>query len=213
MTSDFLLYLKLGFWHISDLKGYDHIVFIVALCAVYSLRQWRNLLMLVTAFTIGHSVTLALATLNFVNIDSALIEFLIPVTILLTSLMDLVEGWLAFRKDANDSGGDDLPSGMRKSIPWRTKYGLAMAFGLIHGLGFSNFLRAILGGEESILLPLLSFNIGLEFGQLAILLVVLTISMGIVIIPRLNQRNWAVFLSVVTAGIAVSMIITRSANL
>ncbi len=225
MISDVFLYLRLGFEHISDLKGYDHIVFIVALCAVYSLRQWRNLLVLVTAFTIGHSATLALATLNILNVDSNLIEFLIPVTILLTALMDLVEEGMFFRRDStlrteehsaaapDNTNMKGTDSTVRHSRGWRAKYVLAMAFGLIHGLGFSNFLRAILGGEESILIPLFSFNVGLEIGQLAILLLVLTISMVIVLLPRVSQRNWAVFLSVVTGGIAVSMIIARSANL
>src|SRR5690554_1603976 len=77
MGSEFAVYLRLGFEHIADLNGYDHILFIAALCAVYELREWRHLLWLVTAFTVGHSVTLALATLDVLRIDSALVEFLI----------------------------------------------------------------------------------------------------------------------------------------
>lgn len=210
MNSDFLLYLRLGFEHISDLKGYDHIVFIVALCAVYSIRQWRNLLWLVTAFTIGHSVTLALATLNILTVDPDLIEFLIPVTILIASLLDLGESWLHGKPDPIPG---PEKKGMAALVGWKPKYVLALTFGLIHGLGFSNFLRAILGGEESILVPLLAFNIGLEFGQIAILLGILAISFGVVTLTRLSQRNWAILLSVVTSGIAISMLFSRYSDL
>lgn len=210
MSSDFLLYLRLGFEHISDLKGYDHIVFIVALCAVYSIRQWRNLLWLVTAFTIGHSVTLALATLNILTLDPDLIEFLIPVTILIASLLDLGESWL--HRNPDPKPGQEK-KGILALVGWKPKYALALTFGLIHGLGFSNFLRAILGGEESILVPLLAFNVGLEFGQIAILLGILAISFGVVSLTRLSQRNWTVLLSVVTLGIAISMLFSRYSNL
>jgi hypothetical protein len=202
--SEFALYLKLGFEHISDLKGYDHIVFIVALCAVYTLRQWKHLLWLVTAFTIGHSITLALATLNIVSVDSDLVEFLIPVTILIASLIDLLEGNLGSGKGPLESKG---------TIGWKTKYGLALSFGLIHGLGFSNFLRSILGAEESIVLPLFAFNVGLEIGQIAILLVVLILAFAIVRLTPLTNRNWAIVLSVITGAIAGSMLISRSSNL
>ena len=214
MASEFLVYLRLGFEHISDLKGYDHIVFIVALCAVYALSEWRNLLVLVTAFTLGHSVTLALATLNIVNIDSNLIEVLIPVTIVVASGIDLFEGISVPRRDADDSGGQS--SGTMRSrlgVGWKTKYVLALSFGLIHGLGFSNFLRAVLGGEESIVVPLFAFNVGLEIGQIAILLVVLTLSFVIVWVTRLTNRNWAVVLSVITGGIGIFMLISRISNI
>jgi len=212
MTSDFFLYLRLGFEHISDLKGFDHIVFIVALCAVYSLRQWKNLLWLVTAFTIGHSITLALATLNIVRIDANLIEFLIPVTILIASLIDLTEGWLG-RKGPDRAAASRSTVQPQATFGLRTKYGLALSFGLIHGLGFSNFLRAVLGAEESIALPLFAFNVGLEFGQIVILLVVLTVSFVIVRLTPLTNRNWAVVLSVITGAIAISMLFSRAANL
>jgi len=215
MTSEFFLYLRLGFEHISDLKGYDHIVFIIALCAVYSLGQWRNLLWLVTAFTVGHSITLALATLNILGLDPDLkIEFLIPITILIASLLDLSEGWFQKRSAAGRLA--DVATDAQTDptiIGWKAKYVLALFFGLIHGLGFSNFLRAVLGAEESIVLPLFAFNVGLEFGQISIIFVVLTFSFGIVYVTRLTQRNWAVVLSVVTAGIAVSMLFSRYSNL
>ena len=202
--TEFELYLRLGFEHISDLKGYDHILFVIALAAVYPLREWKHLLILVTAFTIGHSVTLALSTLGWVNVDADLIETLIPITIFITAALNIAE---RFAKDPDKALQRD----------WRMKYALAIGFGLIHGLGFSNYLRAILGGEQSLVLPLFSFNIGLEIGQLVILVITFVVS-GIVtgLANRLlersgrptadTQRNWAAMLSVVIAILSLTVI-------
>ena len=198
MGSEFLVYLRLGFEHISDLAGYDHILFIAALCAVYQWDQWRQLLWLVTAFTIGHSVTLALATLNVITINDALVEFLIPVTIVITSILNIVE--------ADRDTHRVAPT--RRS--WRIKYALALGFGLIHGMGFSNFLRAVLGAEESIMLPLFAFNVGLELGQLFILFFVLLLALVMVRLVRMQRYDWVLVLSGATAGIALTMMIERA---
>lgn len=187
--SDFQLYLLTGFEHISDLKGYDHILFIMALCAVYQLRQWKRLLILVTAFTIGHSVTLALATLKVITVNSAFIEFLIPITIFFTCFLNF------FRKEKTE-----------KDI---TRYFFAAFFGLIHGLGFSNFLIALLGKEESITIPLLAFNIGLEIGQLLIVLVTLMVSFVLTSIFRVKVRDWNLILSGAVAGISITLIAAK----
>lgn len=192
MGSEFLVYLRLGFEHISDLNGYDHILFIAALCAVYELREWKHLLWLVTAFTVGHSVTLALATLDVIRIDGGLVEFLIPVTIFLTALLNI-----AARRD---------PEGRRAEY---AKYAMALGFGLIHGMGFSNYLRAILFEEESLFVPLLAFNVGLELGQLAILFVLLLLAHAVVRGAKLPRREWVVALSGAAAGIALTMMIDR----
>ncbi len=202
--SEFELYLRLGFEHISDLNGYDHILFVIALAAVYPLKEWKHLIVLVTAFTIGHSITLAMSTLGVVDVDADLIETLIPVTIFVTALLNIAE---RFAKDPEQALKRD----------WRAKYVLAVGFGLIHGLGFSNYLRAILGTEESLVLPLFSFNVGLELGQLVILVITFLVS-GVVIglVNRLlirsgrpvanTQRNWAALLSIVIAVLSLTMI-------
>ncbi len=195
MESSFSLFLRLGIEHISDLNGYDHMLFVTALCAVYQLRQWKHLLWLVTAFTVGHSVTLALATLDLIAINAGLVEFLIPVTIFIASLMNIL---LEVR-------GARTPAAEQRSE--YAKYGLALGFGLIHGMGFSNFLRAMLGGEESIVLPLLAFNVGLEIGQILILAVVLLVSMVMVRVVGMAQRDWSLVLSGGTAGAALLMIV------
>lgn len=188
--SEFGLYFELGIDHILDVNGYDHILFVIALCAVYILQDWKRVLILVTAFTIGHSVTLALATLRIVNFDSDLIEFLIPVTIFLTAIFNL------FKKERTI-----------QASKIQTNYLLALFFGLIHGLGFSNFLRSILGKEKSIVSPLLAFNIGLEVGQIIIVAVFLIISFILVDIFGVKRRDWRMIISSATAGIALMLII------
>lgn len=198
MLSEFLTYFRLGVGHIADLKGYDHILFIVALTAGYAPRDWRRLLWLVTAFTLGHSATLALATLDLVRVRASLIEFLIPVTIVVTAGYSLLS-----RRRAEESGQPYRPE--RHAL----LYALAGAFGLIHGLGFSNFLRAVLGGEESIVLPLFSFNVGLEIGQLAIVTVVLLAGAAVCEIAGLSRRRWASALSLVIALASLRMIVER----
>lgn len=198
MLSEFLTYFRLGVGHIADLKGYDHILFIVALTAGYAPRDWRRLLWLVTAFTIGHSATLALATLDLVRVKASLIEFLIPVTIVITAGYSLIS-----RRRAESSGEPYRPE--RHAL----LYALAGSFGLIHGLGFSNFLRAVLGGEESILLPLFAFNVGLEIGQLAIVAAILMAGAVACEVAGLSRRRWATALSLLILLASLKMMFDR----
>lgn len=174
---DFWLYFGLGKDHIADLQGYDHILFVAALCLRYLFRDWKKVLILITAFTIGHSITLALSVLNVVNISTAWIEFLIPVTIVFTALSNVWE----------------------KKFEFKTKfpliYFLALFFGLIHGLGFSNYLKSLLGKSSSIVGELLAFNLGLEAGQLLIVAAIMLISWIVVQALRTQRREWLLFAS------------------
>jgi hypothetical protein len=185
--TEFQLYFDLGKDHILDYKnGYDHILFVIALCALYLSRDWRQVLILVTAFTIGHSITLALSTLRIVNVNANLIEFLIPLTIFITAVSNL------FKNENNVSG---------KNI--QINYYYAASFGLIHGLGFSNYLRSILGKDKSIFSQLLSFNLGLEFGQLVIVGIFMIASFILVDLCNINRRDWKMVISSAIAGIAL----------
>jgi hypothetical protein len=211
MGSEFLAYLRLGVAHIADLAGYDHLLFVAALTGAYSARAWRRLVVLVTAFTVGHSVTLALATLRLVAVDAALVEVLIPATILVTALATVA---LARRPDESRPwrrggyrGGDE--EGPRGAA---LLYALALGFGLIHGLGFSSYLRALLGAETSIALPLLAFNLGLEAGQL--LIVAGTLLVGAVATRLLGaRRDWVLLLGGATFGLALLLLLQRLAAL
>jgi len=199
MLSEFHVFLRLGFEHIADFQGYDHILFVVALCAGYEPRHWRKLLILVTAFTIGHSVTLVLATLRLITINDALVEFLIPLTILLTGVLNIVSS-------SPEESGSVEGKGVRG-----LKYLLALGFGLIHGMGFSNFLRSLLGQEEGIALPLFSFNVGLELGQICIVASVLMLTFLVVRVARMRRHDWVLVLSGATAGVAVILMVERLA--
>ena len=196
IMDDFLIYLRLGFDHITDFRGYDHILFIVALCAVYTLRQWRQVLILVTAFTIGHSITLALATLRLINYSTALVELLIPVTILIAAITNF------FYKEPKKRL---LPAAKRPTTKGR--YALAVVFGLIHGMGFSNYLRSLLGREANIVEPLLAFNIGLEIGQLVIVSLVLGLAFLVIDLLKSSRFRWTLIVSGIVAGMALSLIL------
>jgi len=187
MTS-FELYFKLGLQHILDLQGFDHILFILALCAVYVARDWVKILLLVTAFTLGHSLTLALATFEVVQIRSEVIEFLIPVTIAFTALATLI------KPKPNSGKGIQL------------NYLLALFFGLIHGMGFSNYLRSLLGKEASIWQPLLAFNVGLEVGQIVIVAAFLLIT-SLVHLAGMNRKEWTLMVSAFILGVACMLML------
>lgn len=182
----FEMYLRLGFTHIIDINGYDHIVFVLVLCAGYSLKQLNKVLILITAFTIGHSLTLALSTLNLINVPSNLIEFLIPATILVTALSNIIP----------------LKAGNNRFV-----YIVTLFFGLIHGLGFSNYLKELLGRESNIFTPLLAFNLGLELGQILILAIYFLILLFTVNLFKVRHDFWRIFVSGAAFGIALILLI------
>ena len=186
----FPTYLELGFDHILDLQGYDHILFLIALCAAYAATEWKRILILVTAFTIGHSVTLALSSLKVINVNADLVEWLIPITILITALIHL------FRKP--DTKTNRLAD-----------YSLALFFGFIHGMGFSNYFRALLGQEAEIIVPLFAFNLGVELGQLVIVTVIMVLNYLFVGIGKLSQNYWRKAVCLIAALLSIYIIIGK----
>lgn len=187
--SEFELYFQLGREHILDVKGYDHILFVIALCSIYQLKHWKSVLVLVTAFTIGHSITLALSTLNIISIDKNLIEFLIPITILITAVVNILKG----------------PGGENSNV--KLNYFFALLFGLIHGMGFSNYLKSLLGGGSSIVVELFSFNLGLELGQIVIVVVFLILSFLMTSVLSVSRRDWNLVISSGVAAVAITLMI------
>lgn len=185
--NEFLLYFNLGGSHISNLTGLDHILFIAALCLRYVAADWKKLLILITAFTIGHSITLALSIFNFIHFPLKWIEFLIPITIIITAVTNLFV----------------------KKFAYKTKYPfiyfVALFFGLIHGLGFSSYLRSILGRSQSIFIELFAFNLGLEAGQILIVLAILLLSFFCLNVFKVNRREYILFLNGAILGLALQM--------
>jgi hypothetical protein len=196
--SVFQTYLQLGFFHIFNLQAYDHLVFLLALCAPYVLSDWRRVVALVTSFTVGHSITLALATLGFVQYSAGLIEVLIPITILLTCAVNISRASRDFKRN--------------QPIILTLPNALAAIFGLIHGLGFSSYLRELLGQNSRPVLELLAFNIGVEIGQL--LIVALILLLGFVVLRgfRAARRDWVLVVSGAAMGIAVILLLDSIAG-
>lgn len=188
--NSFSLYFLTGWQHIVSTEALDHILFITALAAVYLLQDWKKVLILVTAFTIGHSLTLALSVYDVVRFSEKLVEFLIPCTIAVTALFNL--GW---KKN----------TGRQVQL----NYFFALFFGLIHGMGFANTIRFMLSKDESIAWPLLSFNIGLEAGQIFIVSIILALSYLLVNMGKLQRNWWVLTLSFICLAIAANMIIDR----
>jgi hypothetical protein len=183
----FTNYLRLGYEHIISFAALDHILFLIALMAIYQTKNWLKVVIAVSFFTIGHSLTLSLGALEMVQIDQGLIEFLIPITIVITSLLNL------------SKFGQNQKSNF--------KYWIALFFGLIHGLGFSNYYDMLVMGEGNYWQALLPFNLGIEIAQLVVVAIMLTI-MGIYsFILNKKIRDWNLFISGAAFGLALVMCI------
>ena len=187
---DFLFYLNLGWEHIISLDALDHQLFILALIAIYSYTDWKKIFVLVTYFTIGHSITLAINTLDIIRLPSDWVEFLIPLTIVLTALGNIIS------KNKNQS----------KS---KINFYLALFFGLIHGMGFANTARVMIAKSQSIALPLLGFNIGLELGQIVIVFAILIILFILLNLFKVNNKDWILFVSSGVFALSLKMTIER----
>lgn len=189
--SQFWLYFELGLTHVLDINAYDHVLFIAVLVAAYNLSEWKKILWLVSLFTIGHTVSLALATFEIVIVSSELVEFLIPLTILFTALYNLVT---AGRKKT-------------KNNKIQVLYFATLFFGIIHGLGFSTYFRMISANLESKTLPLLEFALGIEAAQIIIVLAVLMISFIFQYIMKYSKRDWILIISSIVIGFVIPMLL------
>jgi len=189
--SDFSIFFPMGIEHITDLNGLDHILFITALCMRYLISDWKKLLILVTAFTVGHSITLALSTLNIISLPQRWTEFFIALTIVITAF----NNWFV------------------KDFTFKTRYPaiyfFALFFGLIHGLGFSTLLKSMLGQDQNIVVQLLAFNLGLEVGQLIIVACILIITYLLIKVLNINRRSFLLFASGGIAALAIEMAVKR----
>jgi hypothetical protein len=224
--TQFESFFQLGMAHITDVQGYDHILYVSSLCLGLTWRHARTLLWLVTAFTAGHSLTLALAAPDLVRVNAALIELLIPITILLSVLLAVwrefflgrlppwgrhrvFQGFAALRARAPEVAHAPAPEGAALTPPgagvglW--VYGLTVVFGLVHGMGFSNYLRALLAGSDGFVGALFAFNIGLEAGQLIILALV----MGVFSLLHLIgiPRRWVFVLAALAIAVPAGMLV------
>jgi hypothetical protein len=188
--SDFGFYFKMGWEHIISKDALDHQLFILALACVYTIADIKRVLILVTAFTIGHSLTLALSVYDIIRFSSKWVEFLIPCTIFITSLNNIFQ---------IDSKGKSA----------RINYYLALCFGLIHGMGFANAIRIMLAKDQTIGLGLFGFNVGLEAGQIFVVTIILIIGILFLNFLKVKRRDWVLFLSSGVFALSVKMALER----
>lgn len=188
---DFTLYFKMGLHHVLDFSAYDHILFLIVLAVVFNFNQWKKVLWLVTLFTLGHSITLALSAFEILRIQVDIIEFLIPLTIFITGLVNII----TINKTPKENENINLL--------------FALFFGLIHGLGFSNYFKMMVGREEDKLFPLVEFALGIEAAQIIIVLGVLSIGALILSIKKIKREYWILINSSIVILISIKMMFER----
>ncbi|SEQ85100.1 HupE/UreJ family protein [Pedobacter rhizosphaerae] len=187
---DFIFYFKLGWEHIISADALDHQLFILALVAIYSYHNVKQVLILVTAFTLGHSLTLLLSVMDIIRFDSKWVEFLIPCTIVVTALSNLCRRNFSL-----------------KSV--KINYFFALGFGLIHGMGFANSIRMMLAKDQNIGWGLFGFNVGLEAGQVFMVMIILLITFIIFNYTRIKRLSWVLFVSAAVFSLALKMALER----
>ena len=200
MSPVFTTYLQMGFLHICTPQAADHLTFLLALCAPYVLADWRRVLALVTSFTVGHSLTLALATLGLVRVNPVFIEALIPVTIMVTALFNL-------RRAAAPAASRLLRA--RRPVLAAAPNALALGFGLVHGLGFANNLRRMLGSAARPVQELLAFNVGVELAQVLIVAAILLVGAVLLRGVGVARRDWLLTTSGAALGIATVLLMQQ----
>jgi len=189
--SEFLAYFEIGLRHVLDIQAYDHVLFLIALTVPYAFKDWKRVLLLISVFTLGHTLALFLSVFEFIAIRASLVEFLIPITILITAVFHL---FTAGKTAKNES---------ISVISFITLF-----FGIIHGLGFSNYFNTILGGTKtSKILPLLEFALGIETAQIIVVLIVLIVSYFIQTFFRFSKRDWTLVMASFVIGVVVPMLI------
>ncbi|MBA9073069.1 putative neutral ceramidase superfamily lipid hydrolase [Flavobacterium gossypii] len=189
--SEFWIYFNTGLRHVLDIHAYDHVLFLIALTIPYAFKDWQRVLLLVTLFTVGHTMALLLSVYGFVQIKVNLVEFLIPITILITAFFHL------FTAGKNNK---------KESISFIAI--VTLFFGIIHGLGFSNYFNTILPGNASAkLIPLLEFALGIEAAQVIVVLIVLILSYIVQTVFRFSKRDWTLVMSSFVIGVVIPMVI------
>lgn len=189
--SDFWIYFQIGLKHVLDIHAYDHVIFLMALTIPYSFKDWKRILLLVTVFTVGHTLALLLSVYGVITIKVNIIEFLIPITILITAFFNFFTAGKSSKTESIN-----------------LVFFITLFFGIIHGLGFSNYFKTILGGSPtSKLLPLGEFALGIEAAQIIVVFVVLVISYIVQTIFRFSKRDWTLAMSAFVIGVVIPMVI------
>lgn len=189
--SDFWIFFKVGLHHVLDIHGYDHLLFLIALSAPYTSRDWKRILILVSFFTLGHSISMLLSVFNIISVKIIWIELLIPCTILIAALFNLVVAGKSSKVGA---------------ISFTA--GTTIFFGIIHGLGFSNYFNSILPGKPTEkLIPLFEFAIGIESAQIITIIFVLILAFVAQTLFRYNKRDFTLIMSSFVIGVVIPLLV------
>ena len=189
---DFLLYFKIGWGHLLSEGAADHILYLLALISCYSIQQLKRVFLLITAFTVGHTVTLALSVFGLLSFPDHWVEFLIAVTLLITSFFNIFQ--------------TQLPG---KANWFQLNYTAALFFGLIHGMGFAGTIKFLLAKDQSLVWPLLSFNVGLEMAQILLVFLFLYTFWILGFIKKINLKHLPITLSLACSLIALLLCVER----
>ncbi|MEC4003301.1 HupE/UreJ family protein [Flavobacterium sp. SUN052] len=188
--ADFWIFFKVGLNHVLDFNGYDHMLFLIALTVPYVAKDWQRILILVSFFTLGHTLSLMLSVFNVITVKASLVELLIPITILITAFFNLL------------IAGKSSKNGNMSFVASVTVF-----FGIIHGLGFSNYFNALLPGKPvDKVAPLLEFALGIEAAQIVIVIAVLILSFIAQTLLRFNKRDFTLIMSSFVIGVVVPLI-------
>jgi len=186
---NFVFFLKEGLYHVLDWKAFDHILFLIALAVVYDFKNWKKVLWLISLFTLGHTLSLILAAYKIVSVSADWVEFLIPVTILITAVVNIFYAKTSSKKT-------------------KTNINLffALFFGLIHGLGFSSYFKILIGTSNNKLIPLLEFALGIEIAQIVIVIVILIVGFIFQTFFRFSKRDWILIISSIVIGLVLPIL-------
>ncbi|MFE3869808.1 HupE/UreJ family protein [Flavobacterium sp. ZS1P70] len=189
--SEFWIYFQIGLKHVLDIHAYDHVLFLIALAVPFSFKDWKQIVLLVSMFTIGHTLALLLSIFGIIAIKVNVVELLIPITILITALFNLFTAGKSSKKDSVN-----------------LVFFITLFFGIIHGLGFSNYFKSILGGTPSSkLIPLGEFALGIEAAQVVVVFVVFVLSYIVQTVFRFSKRDWTLVMSAFIIGVVLPMIV------
>lgn len=187
---NFIFFFKEGLFHVLDWNAYDHILFLIALVVVYDFKSWKKVLWLITLFTLGHTFSLILAAYNVVNVNSDLVEFLIPLSIFITAVVNII-----------------LSRGTSQNTKTNINLIFALFFGLVHGLGFSTYFRMLIGSQEDKLLPLLEFALGVEGAQIIVVFFILVFGFIFQNIFRFSKKEWILMISSIVIGFVLPILV------
>lgn len=190
MLENFWFNVEYGINHVLDIRAYDHVLFLIVLTVPYVFKDWKRVLLLVTMFTLGHTLSLVLASYNIVSVNASIVEFLIPITILIVALFNVFTSGKGAQKE---------------------KVGVlflsTLFFGLIHGLGFAREFKMLLGSSDNKIMMLIEFALGIEIAQVIIVFLVLFLSYVVQSIFRFTKRDWIMVISSIVVGLTIPMIL------